>query len=218
MADLSIKARFLESLIAATTPYGLTFRKRGSTFLRRSESVTHIFNVNCVDRPWGYWVSPSLAIRIDAIEHQYHRISGSDRRRQQDTATLQVALADLLQDHSFYLSIGLESEPEAAAIKATQGFVDGALPFFAQYSSIEAVDALLNHDPPDHAFTYAPAYRGYFTALIAAKLSHRSDYGDLARLYTEKMRLYSNGSLLPKFLALVEALKHVNGIGPSTES
>jgi hypothetical protein len=204
-----LKTAMFESLVAPLRGHGFTLRASRDQFVRRHDDVTDIFQLTCLDGKPGLRVQPGVAVRFDLVEEIFHRTSGFEVKHQKDTPTIGSKVGNILSGSNRTCEFQIESR--AHLQRATEGvlsvFLEFALPYFEKYSSLQAVDAELNTRPTERTPNRIAPWLRCATGVIVAKLTGRTDYDELVRVYTDVMKHSDRGFYLARFQALVESLK-----------
>lgn len=207
-----MRRALFDVLVPRFAALGFRWEAGRDRFVREHAETTDLFPLICTDAKPGWWVQQVVAIRIEMVEQIFHQTSGFGGQDQTGTATLGASVGTILGGKNLDGRLLLEREdqvePVATEIMAT--FSNVALPYYARWSSLRAIDAELNDDP-----TVRSPHRGgpplwrCSTGIIVAKLVGRSDYDALAAYYTDVMTRVSNGFYLKQYLALLESLRSV---------
>jgi hypothetical protein len=153
-------------------------------------------------------IAPDVAVRHDVVERIAHRFSGTSPPNQGTTPTIGGRLAEITGEARFKVSIDPDDGPEElrAAEANLRASVDEAERYWARYADFGEVDHALNDRPDqDTPQRLLPSLRCP-TGLIVARLVERPGYDELARVYQEQMRVWSDGFYLPRFEALMRYL------------
>ena len=180
-------------------------------FVRRYEGITEILYVTCTNAKPGHWVTPGVGLRFETVEEIFHRTSGWDPKLQNDTNTVGTQVGVLIDGKGTSCRFLLESDSEIASVteKVVGIFRKVALPYFAQFGSLAAIDTELNDHPAERSVNSSLAWFRCSRGLIVAKLTGRPDYEQLATFYLDVMTRDNKGFYLKRFEALVESLKSV---------
>ena len=152
-----------------------------------------------------------VGLRFETVEEIFHRTSGWDPKFQKDTNTVGTQVGVLIDGKGTSCRFLLESESEIASVteKVVGVFRKFALPYFAQFGSLAAIDTELNDHPAERSVNTSLAWFRCSRGLIVAKLTGRPDYEQLATFYLNVMTRDNKGFYLKRFEALVESLKSV---------
>lgn len=153
-------------------------------------------------------IAPDVAVRHDVVERIFHRFSGTSAGNQGSTPTIGGGLADITGEARYRVTILPDARREKlrAAEEGLRAAVEEAERYWARYADLRAVDAALN-DRPEEDTPHRPLpWLRCCSGLIVARLVERPDAEALARIYTEEMRVWSDGFYLPRFEALTRYL------------
>jgi hypothetical protein len=153
----------------------------------------------------GYRVCPSVSVRFEEVEKIFHRTSGYDRPNQKDSVTVGIDLWRVFGREQYQVALSDEAGLEAAAARNVAIFHEKAEPYFAQFSTLAAVDSAVNDQPGDECVHRDMAWLRCSTGVIVASLVGRPNYDQLVAVYQDAVRKKSP-QLLPKFEALVNDL------------
>jgi hypothetical protein len=211
IAKAGLKTAVFKSLSPELAKDGFALKGAKDTFLRRHDGVTDIFQLVCLDGKPGYRIQPNVGVRIERVEELFHQTSGFEPKYQKDTATIGSSMGILLSEDSRACEFLLESASEAASVaeKIAAVFHDFDLPYFDRWASLEAIDAELNDKPTERTPHRGVPWSRCSTGIIVAKLVGRSDYDQLAAVYTDVMSKFSKGFYLKRFQSLLESLECV---------
>ncbi len=198
MKKSELKNELFSQLTTLLEPYEFALVRRMDWYVRKEESKL-IYRLDFYDgyrKDVGYTVSPSLAIRIDRVEHIYHQVSGFEPKYQKDTPTIWPTINDLRKgDEGYEYLLDTHKDINPLSEKLFVIFREIALPFLEENSSIEAIDRLLNADPQnENNFFCIPQHR-YFRGTIVAKLAKNDRYDQVVRVYWDELAHF-----LPEYL------------------
>jgi hypothetical protein len=157
----------------------------------------------------GYRVSPSVGVRFEEVEKIFHRTSGFDRASQKESPTVGIDLWRVFGREQYQVTLSDESGLAAAAARIVAIFHEKAEPYFAQFSTLAAVDSAVNDHPGDDCVHRDMAWLRCSTGVIVARLVGRPNYDQLVPLYQEAVRKGSP-HLLPKFESLLNDLGNLS--------
>ena len=210
-ADTSpqLKIALFESLRRQLSGEGFELNAPRDKFLRRHDGISDSFQLACKDAKPGYRVQPNVGVRIDRGEEIFHRTSGFDREFQDNTSTMGAPVGALVGANARDCEFLLESDSEIPDVtgKLVKVFRDVALPYYAKWKSLQAIDADLNADPARRTPHRGLAWFRCSTGLIVAKLEGRPDYESLADIYSDIMTKDNKGFYLKRFEALRASLE-----------
>jgi hypothetical protein len=209
-----LKASLFETVRRQLLGYGFKLNSARDNFVRRRDGITDIFQITCLDTEHGYRIQPGVAVRLEEVEHIFHRTSGFDSRYQQDTPTMGAPVGAILSGNVRACEFLVESDLAVASVAEDIGrvFREIALPYFEHWSSLQAIDLELNERPADTTVHRALAWFRCSTGIIVAKLLGRPDYARLAAFYTEVMTQDNKGFYFKRFKSLLESLETVEPV------
>lgn len=186
------------------------FRWRASVqgFCRQQPGVLHMFQIRFIPTAGGR-VVPAVGIRIDRVEALLHRASGLEERFARDTMTIGAEVGSLLDSGPVEIPVATPEDVPRAVNVATGLFDAVAIPYFDTYSSLEAVDHLLNDDPSATTPHSPSEWLRASTGLVVATLSRSRDFSALEQTYRSKVARLDRGFYLPQFDVLVADLRTV---------
>ena|GEM_PF-4470044 len=208
-----LKVVLMERLALSFTQEG--FAQTDFGFVRKhSTDVLHIFRLTFLDGvgpsgKLGWRIDPGAAVRLEAVEKLYHLTSGFNLKDQRGTATIGNSVGGYLAGRSSACEFAIDSEEQIDDVLAqiSEVFHKFALPYFAKYSTLSAIDAALNEKPTEKT-PHRTAVRHAYYGTIVAKLMGRKDYPELVRIYTEVLTNQDRGFYLKRFLDLLTALEN----------
>ena len=185
---------------------GIPLVKSLHGFKLKQPGLKQAYYLEFIDHGNHFSVRPAVDIRIDEVERVFHRTSGFEKQYQSSTSTLSVSLWRLSEDlDQFRHDLGdVDHVPRIAALIESV-FDTVAAPYFDKYSSVAAVDSLLNKEL--YSVHYIMPWVKCSNGLIAARLDQRLDYDDLAATYSKAMKRISEGFYSDRFEALVRDLE-----------
>jgi hypothetical protein len=215
---LLTKALF-EAVGQALAREGFVFRATAHKFIRRHGGVTDQYHLACTNERSGYYVNPTVGVRIERVEEIFHQSSGFDPKYRGDTATMGAFVGELLNGDTLGCRFLLNSESDVhlVAQDLLRIFWQIAIPYFERWGSLEAVDAELNDDPTRPTLHRSLAWFRCSTGIIVAKLVGRPDYEQLAATYGDIMTRDNDGFYLKFFKELLKSLENVeagSGLSP----
>lgn len=209
----SLKVVLIERLALSFTQEG--FAKTDFGFVREhSPDVVHIFRLTFLDGvgpagKFGWRINPGAAVRFEVVEKAYHLASGFSPENQKGTATIGNSVGEYLAGRSSACEFAIDSEEQIDGVFAriSEVFHKFALPYFAKYSTLSAIDAALNEKPKEKTPHRTAVQHAYYGTIVA-KLMGRKDYLELVRIYTDVLTNQDRGFYLKRFLGLVSALEN----------
>ncbi len=207
-----MKPTLISSLFEALKPIleqeGFKFVASRREFVRRSCDRSERFHITVLnDRP-GHRLRPSASVRFENVERIFHRTSGFAPKYQSATPTVGVDFDNLYGMSEFQVRILNESDLAAAVERVVAIFREYAVPYFARFPDIEAVDAVINEHPHNNcADRGGPTVFRYSIGMIVAKLVGRKHFDELAEIYYKSAQNDNAGFYLPQFKSLLKDLK-----------
>jgi hypothetical protein len=200
------------SIHAELKPFGFKLAKSKQRLLRFSEKRMEILQFAVLDDETSYRICPSVGVRFDDVEEIFHRTSGFEPEYQNDTATVGVNLWGDNGGNDYQIPLRGAEEVDAVVSQVSTIFRENALPYFAQFCSLVAVDSAVNDQPTLPCIHRSLPCLRCSTGAIVAKLTGRKNYDELISIYHAVMRVDSNGFYLPDFEALLSDLEGVGMI------
>lgn len=205
----SLRVALLLKLGEQLNVMGFTLNKSQSEFKKTLSLGWEKYQIVFLKREFGWELKPSLLLRIDKIENIFHEISGFEEKYKNGTHTIGISIEDYLHDGNKYrYSLTHENQVDEISRELFNVFNKVALPFFEKYSSLAAIEEVLNQNPYDTSLT-GSIFKGYKT-IIMAKLMQRNNFNDLVNIYQKYYSEFSNGFYLPEYEKLVEVLQFRN--------
>jgi hypothetical protein len=210
-----LKQSLFESLVAPLAADGFTLKAATSTFRRKRNGVTDLFQIVCPDGKSGWRIHPNVGVRIDRVEDIFHQTSGFEPEFQKDTPTIGNDVGHLTGGGYRGCEFWLEDSSAVSSVASdiVGVFEKFALPYFEKFGSVSAIDQELNSAPTERTANRGLPWLRCATGVIVAKLSGRRDYDELVEIYTDKMRSVSKGFYLERFEALLRSLESVQPEG-----
>ncbi|HEY1548554.1 MAG TPA: hypothetical protein VGG28_12070 [Kofleriaceae bacterium] len=155
-------------------------------------------------------VSADAGVRFERVETIYHTISGTEPKYMVDTVTVGTSLRSTLEGNARRCEFILEREDQLAAVRDSivSLFRDIAIPYYATYSSLPAIDHELNTEPLVRTPARGVRWTRSAYGIIVAKLVGRHNYRELVDVYRGVLRK-ADGFHLPRYEALVQQLEAV---------
>lgn len=191
--------------------YDFSFRPAVEVYVRNCpEGVSQLFYVRSYKSGSSLVVEPGVGIRIDRIEEIFHRTSGFEAEYQPTTPTIGAELWRLEgQSQAFRYRLNQEGDVGLVTEELSRAFAEKALPYFESYSTVEAVDRLLNEAPMEKTPHRVMDWLRASTGIIAAKMTGRQNYDELVAVYRKRVERLDKGFYLPQYEALVHGLAAV---------
>lgn len=190
---MSQNLQHLAEVIISTTAdvmisKGFVFDIASSSFVKQSEDIRFMFQVAMAERHGSLTCSLDVGVRSDRVEEILHRTSEFGPADGVNTATLGVNIKLLTQSAAFDICVADESHIAEACQKITRAFYDVAVPYFADFGSLDGVDAALNSNPSARCVHMINERARCSRGLIVAKLLRRQDYETLLGIYDNSVR------------------------------
>lgn len=193
---MALKAQEVKEIIASSLTLlmvteGFKYKKSSNEYVCTVEDFTYSF---CIDQlRWSdhYSIDVRLEISQKKIENVLEKIIGKQRFRA--TMGNTIGQIKLSPDGRKYVAGGLqfillfEEDVTAAVETLFEYYSTIAKPYFKKYSSLKAIDDIMNNDP----FDYLPPYYGAgldgrcMKGLIVAKLVNNPEYDKLVTIYND---------------------------------
>jgi hypothetical protein len=122
---------------------------------------------------------------------------------QKDTPTLGIDLWSVFGKDGFQIPLKEEASMGAVTTQIFSIFREKAQPFFTQFSTLAAVDSVINDQPSENCVHRVMPWLRCSTGVIVAKLVGRENYDHLVSIYRAIVRNDSNGYYLPRFELLL---------------
>ncbi|WP_194973046.1 hypothetical protein [Aquiflexum lacus] len=204
-----LKSEVLKGLYEELIHYDYILIKSTGEFVKKSKDGWFKYSLLFLIRDEGWEINPTISLRINLVEEIYHTVSGFEKKYQKGTPTLGTSVENYINDGQEYrFRLVNENQINKVVSGLTDLFKKVALPFYQRYSSIEALDKVLNENPSDSSLTGA-IFKGA-KGLILAKLTKRSDYPDLVKVYTSHYEQLADGFYLKDFEKLILKLDSSN--------
>ena len=208
MSKALARSELIKTLEPRMAARGFRLVKSQESFRKKQVGIKWTYRLqflNYVD----YKVEPAMSIRIDEVEKVFHRTSGFGKNS--TAPTIGKALWSFVKDHKqFVYDLGHIDQAPQIASWIESAFDTVAAPWFGKYSTVAAIDSLLNADPDNphgDSVYFILSYAQYAHGLIAARLNQRLDYDDLAVTYSKALKRIDEGFYSDRFEALVRDLE-----------
>ena len=206
MSKALARAELVATLAPRMAARGFPLVKSKQWYQHKQSGLKQIYELEFVDRV-DYSVRPGIRMRIDEMEKIFHRTSGFEKKYQSGH-TIGISLMSYVRDHKqFRYNLGHVDQVPQIASQIESAFDTVAAPWFEKYSTVAALDALLNTEPDKLSSYYLVEWVRCAHGLIAARLTHRPDYDKLAATYSKAMKRISKGFYSDDFEALVRDLE-----------
>jgi hypothetical protein len=153
----------------------------------------------------GFRISPSVGVRFEEVEKILHRTSGYERAQQKESTTVGIDLWRVFGRDQYQVTLKDEADLATATSRIVAIFCEKTEPYFAQFSTLAAVDSAINDQPSADCVHRDSTSLRCSTGLIVAKLVGRQDYDQLASIYLDIVRNKASHEL-PKFELLLNNL------------
>jgi hypothetical protein len=211
LAETKLKLALFESVGERLVGASFKLNAIKDSFVRRRNGVADIFQLVCKDAKPGWRIQPNVAVRLEQVEEIFHRTSGFEPQYQKDTPTMGGSVGHFLKGSGRACEFLLTSNSDVAPVaeQVTRVFEEFAIPYFERWASLTAIDAELNDKPLEPTLQRSLAWFRCSTGIIVAKLVGRSDYEQLAKLYSDVMARDNKGFYLKRFQALLKSLEAI---------
>ena len=207
MSKALARAELMKTLEPRMAARGFRLVKSQDLFRKKQTGIKWIYRLhflNYVD----YKVELQMAIRIDEMEKIFHRTSGYEKKYQSSSVGLVAALWSFVGDHEqFMYDLSRVDQVPRIASQIESAFDTVAAPWFDKYSTVAAIDSLLNKEPDKFSIYFLFPWLQYAHGLIAARLNQRPNYDELAAIYSKAMKRISKGFYSDGYEALVRDLE-----------
>jgi hypothetical protein len=189
-----VKDRIASGLTLQMITEGFTYKKSTNEYKRTDGDYTYFFRIEQVLWSDHYSIDVHLEINQKKIETVVEKILGKQRHK--FTIGADIGRIKLSPDGRTIVNGGLqfillfEGDIEAAIETLYQYYTDIAKPYFKKYSSLDALDDIMNNEP----FAHCPAHVGgmfyerCLKGLIVAKLVGNPRYDELVAIYNEEIK------------------------------
>jgi hypothetical protein len=210
-SNRELQTELLAVLSPALASRGFVWKSGLSSYVRSADGISHGYMIVFKDAKPGVLIEPNVGVRIDEVERIFHHTSGFDPKFHRGTTTMGASVGQLIANSTRACQFELRSSAElpGTALHILDVFEAHALPYFARWDSLEAIDAELNEDPLRKSPHRALSSLRCATGLIVARLLGRTNYAELSAQYTTVMTNDSKGFYLKEFLALLDSLESI---------
>jgi hypothetical protein len=205
MTNRELRNTLLDLLAAELASDGFVLTKAAARFTKKLPDGWHQVQLVFLVRSAGWEIKPGLLLRKHVVETIYHQASYFEAKYHRTTATIGLPLEKLAKQGPT-ASFDLTTEADITSLVHELGalFRHVALPFFAQYDQLAAIDQELNKEAGESLFSWPN--RGSI-GLIIAHLVANARYEQLEKQYRTYYQQLSNGFYLPEYEGVVEVLK-----------
>ena len=208
MSKALARAELMKSLEPRMAARGFRLVKSMEWYQQKQPGIKRLYELEFINCGDYNSVRPGIRMRIDEVEKIFHRTSGYEKSAHSSTSTLGRPLWKLTEDHKqFQYDLGDVDHVPVVASLAESAFDTMAAPLFEKYSTVAAVDSVLNKDPYKFGIFHFLPYMQYAHGVIAARLNQRPDYGKLVDIYSKAMKRIAKGFYSDRFEALVRDLE-----------
>ena len=205
MTNRELRNTLLELLAAEFASDGFVLTKAAACFTKRLPDGWHQFQLVFLVRSAGWEIKPGLLLRKHVVETIYHQASYFEAKYHPTTATIGLPLEKLArQGPTVSFDLTTEADITSLVQELVVLFRQVALPFFAQYDQLQAIDQELNKEIGESLFSWPN--RGSI-GLIIAHLVTNPRYEQLEKSYRIYYKQLSNGFYLPEYEGVMEAIK-----------
>ena len=204
----SLKEALFETVQKGVTGEGFVLKRSKERFVRERADITDVFQLVCLDGKPGLRVQPNVGVRVARIEETFHRISGFEPKYQGDTVTIGAGIGNITNNDNRACEFIVETDVDVitASEQILRVFREFALPYFARFSELSAIDAELNDHPLERTPNRPVPWLRCASGLIVAKLVERPNYTELVQVYGDLMSRADKGFYLGRFRALADIL------------
>lgn len=199
MKSKFIKDEIRNRLSEKLAEFFFAFNKKEKRWERKINGGVQIFDLLFYVYPKQILIEPVFRLKLYLIEDIYHQATQKEEEYKDATVTLGNSLGQVMKyyDRGDIVGLGeeklytIENESDISSFIKSIGseFIKYILPYFDAYSSIQAVDKLLNEHPRAISTHNSLYPMRACIALIAARLMNRPDYYELAKIYDEETRM-----------------------------
>lgn len=187
-------------------PLGFECTKGEHSFFRRRNGRRERFHFAVIKYPGEVRLHPTLGIRFDKVESIFHRTSGFEPQFH-GTDTVGLHLRNVRGPNGYEIQLHSEFDVPSVVRRLMEIFHADAEPYYAKYSTLEAIDRSLNERPRERTVHSILPRQRCSAGVIVAKLLGRDDYEELVSIYRETLQQEAKGFYLPRFEALVQDLE-----------
>lgn len=200
-----VKDRIASGLTIQMIMEGFTYKKSTNEYKRTDGEFTYFFRIEQLLWSDHYSIDVQLEISQKQVESLVEKILGKQRHK--FTIGADVGRIRLSPDGRRIVNGNLqfillfEGDIEAAIETLNKYYIDIAKPYFKKYSSLNALDDIMNNEP----FSYCPAHVGgmfyerCLKGLIVAKLVQNPRYAELVTIYNEEIEETYNDEFIATY-------------------
>ncbi|MEQ8703297.1 MAG: hypothetical protein RIC19_05230 [Phaeodactylibacter sp.] len=200
----------VDALASQLKQHGFDWLPRLHQFRRSTEHGFSCLILSSSPAAEGSIMEAHIGLRLDAVENLSFPFTNGLPGFQPDSMTLVTPIARLYGQRFQRLSLRDEKDREAAAQLFGAQLEESGLPFINQYSHIQALDLLFNHDPMAPLALVHNQINRCFRGIVLSKLVQSPDFEEVAKAYVSALegKLYAPEPTLAKFHRLSDFLRH----------
>ena len=189
-----VKDRISASLTLQLITEGFTYKKSTNEYKRTDGDYTYFFRIEQVLWSDHYSINVHLEISHKKVETIVENILGKQRHKFTIGNTIDRIKASpdgrVVVNGDLGFVILFEGDIEAAIETLYEYYTNIAKPYFKKYSSLAALDDIINNEPFEHcpAQVGGMFYERCLKGLIVAKLVDNPRYGELVAIYNEEIK------------------------------
>lgn len=207
----------MEGIAIPLINFGFAFDRKKKYFIRDKAGFEQILDlIFDKDEEGHVLVEPFLRIKSKLLEDIYHKIAIKDKQYFASTRTLGNSLGRIIEhiesgtqiDTGTRMRYLIENMDDVSTLIQVipNRFSEYALPYFEKYSSLKAVDQLLNVNTSEISI-HQPLYpMRACIGIIAAKLNNNPKYNELVVVYENELE-EAKSTYKEEFRKLKEILK-----------
>ncbi len=212
-----IQQQLIEQISTVLEQYRFRYIACRELFVNTVGEKSFRFQVRCLRAKGGLLIEPAVGVRIEVVEKIFHRTSGFEPEYQQWTPTLGAEIWRLEGDPTAFQYPLTRTEDIAGVAKhLITDFQTKALDYYTEYSSLQSIDQVLNHNPSEKTPHRMMEWLRASTGLIVARLVDRRNYNELTNVYLKTLHKLDRGFYLPQFTALIKDLHDVEPLPKSS--
>lgn len=189
-----VKDRISAGLTLKLITEGYTYKKSTNEYKYNNGDYTYFFRIEQVQWSDHYTINIDLRISHKKIEDIVEKILGKQRHK--FTIGAEIGRIKLSPDGRKIINGGLqfvlifEGDIDAAIETLYEYYINIARPYFKKYSSLAALDDIINNEPFEHCPAHVGGmfYERCLKGLIVAKLVDNPNYDELVAIYNEEIK------------------------------